>query len=353
MHLKKLTWKDKATEILLEKIRESIKARCERNGKEKEVFERIVYIFPTNIVVRNYPRKPLAVFNPGAVLKGNIIEVFPRMVFDYYWYSSSIGKFSLKIEDLIQGTVPKEIETDIIIYPTEPWDLRGCEDPRLYTLPSGEDLVLYTGVSLSQEGVMARQALGLLNEGNFRKLGYLTLKLEDERYETFWKDSAVVDWGYRDASLLTRPLVPMENSGLEVGWFGFVDKSDLSMDVKEMKPILFPMSYEQKVGWSTNALKLSSNEYLVGWHGVGQDMIYRNGLALVSSDGELLGITEYILSPRRDLIEFYGDRPGVVFGDGLIKYAEKLIWIGGISDFAVGVFAVDYEIALEHMKNCK
>ncbi len=38
------------------------------------------------------------------------------------------------------------------------------------------------------------------------------------------------------------------------------------------------------------------------------------------------------------------------FGDGLVLYKEYLIWVGGISDYAIGVFTVEVEKALEKLK---
>ena len=34
--------------------------------------------------MENYHRRPLAVFNPGAVLEGEVVHLFPRIVFEYY-----------------------------------------------------------------------------------------------------------------------------------------------------------------------------------------------------------------------------------------------------------------------------
>ncbi|MCC6003494.1 MAG: hypothetical protein LM590_04060 [Thermofilum sp.] len=353
METRTLTSRDKAAGVLAEKIRGHREKTCHRTGEEKDIFQRICYIFPRNVKVENYPRKPFAVFNPGAALKGQNVEILPRLVFDYYWYSASIGRFKLRVEDLILGGVPEEIECRIVIYPSLYWDLKGCEDPRVYTLPSGEDLVLYTGVSPSQGGVTARQGLGLLHDEYFCKMGYLTLEYRYQRYETFWKDSAILEWETREPPLLMRPAIPLPSAVVEIGWFGYVDKADFTVSVEEMKPLLFPIASELKVGWSTNALKISSDEYLVGWHGVGRDLVYRNGLALISSCGDLLGISEYLLSPRGDVLEFYGDQPGVIFGDGLIKYSEKLIWIGGVSDYAIGVFSADIDKVLENIHECR
>ncbi|HID16009.1 MAG TPA: glycosidase, partial [Candidatus Atribacteria bacterium] len=108
--------------------------------------------------------------------------------------------------------------------------------------------------------------------------------------------------------------------------------------VNTVEPVLFPMEWEEKVGWSTNVVKIEEDKYLVGWHAVlKEDLSYKNGFAFLDRYGRIISITDYLLSPE-GLIESYGDRALVIFGDGLLKYKEYIIWIGGISDYAIGIF---------------
>ena len=128
------------------------------------------------------------------------------------------------------------------------------------------------------------------------------------------------------------------------------DLDSLTMPVDSLEPVLVYEDWEVKVGWSTNVVKLSSNEYLVGWHGILRgDISYREGLAVVDGEGNLLAVSNYVLAPR-GLVEEYGDRALVIFGDGLVLYKELLIWVGGVSDYAVGFFSVELDKALEKLK---
>lgn len=149
--------------------------------------------------------------------------------------------------------------------------------------------------------------------------------------------------------MMTRP----DFRGIALCWRVEADLKALTMWEETMKPVLAYEGWEHKVGWSTNVLKLSEDEYLVGWHGVlKEDLSYRNGLAIVDRDGDLLAISNYLLAPR-GLEESYGDRPLVIFGDGLVKYKDHLIWIGGISDYGIGIFIAELEEALEKLKRIK
>lgn len=49
-------------------------------------------------------------------------------------------------------------------------------------------------------------------------------------------------------------------------------------------------------------------------------------------------------------MEEYGDRPLVIFGNGLVRYRELVIWIGGVSDYAIGIFATPLDKLLEKLK---
>ena len=68
----------------------------------------------------------------------------------------------------------------------------------------------------------------------------------------------------------------------------------------------------------------------------------------MNDDGELLAISNYLLEPT-SIEEEYGDRPRVIFGDGLIMYKDSLIWIGGVSDYAIGVYTVELDKALSKL----
>ena len=69
----------------------------------------------------------------------------------------------------------------------------------------------------------------------------------------------------------------------------------------------------------------------------------------MDGEGNLLAVSNYVLAPR-GLVEEYGDRALVIFGDGLVLYKELLIWVGGVGDYAVGFFSVELDKALEKLK---
>jgi predicted GH43/DUF377 family glycosyl hydrolase len=63
-----------------------------REPKVEDIFKRCCYINPEGLVMTNYLRsRPLAAFNPGSILRNKRLLIFPRIVFDYANYVSSIG----------------------------------------------------------------------------------------------------------------------------------------------------------------------------------------------------------------------------------------------------------------------
>ncbi len=344
-----------AEERLLKKALDYLKNyRDIRKNETDDIFKRkALIVSEQDILMRNYSRKhPKLAFNPGALLQGKILHVFPRLIFDYYTYTSSIGRFSIDVESLINGDLNLPVEADIVVWPKFLWEFRGCEDPRIFK--HGENmLMLYTGYGyfLEKDALVTSivQAFAKFDSRlSIISRKYFKIKSMDEDYfiPKSNKDSAFLKVNGEEAVILTRPLI----GGVEVGWRSDANLNEAVMYERTMEPSLPFENWEFKVGWSTNAVRLSSNELLVGWHGIiKEDYSYRNGLAILDNDGRLLAVSNYLLVPN-GVNEEYGDRPHVIFGDGLVSYKKSLIWVGGVSDYAIGFFETELERAIGKLK---
>lgn len=386
------------------KLIKQAKRKKIRKVETEDIFDARIHLEPERFDFINYKRKPISVFNPGALLHKEYIYLFPRVVYEFHKYVSSIGVCRIEINKVLDNKIPKKIEGFLLIRPQKweslqvrsfntyetDWELIGCEDARVHE-HKDKILMLYTGVEHPRKEIRKklfrkyeverkRSVLALAElEKNFvlediwkygkieekmkrgvRKLGYFVIKDGKEEYCPLSnKDSTFLKISGENASMLTRPEISfkikeLEKRGIDgvrIGWRCKARLNELSL--YELEPVL-PMypEYEDKVGWSTNAWRLSSNEYLVGWHAVlRKDKSYRNGLAIVDEEGDLTGISEKYLLVPKGIEEEYGDRPLVIFGDGLLAYKEKLIWVGGISDYGIGIFMTDLDKALEKIRS--
>ncbi len=324
-----------------------------RENKLNDVFEIRNYIGPEDLEVDNYlRRKPLAAFNAGAVEKNGKIYIFPRLIFDYYNYTSSVGVFSLSIEELLNNGWRAPLKTKIILWPQFSWEFLGCEDPRV-CIVKDEFYILYTGKGgyRRNEKVERRDVLAFarINSSfnNVKAKNFFRVKTREGYFiPKFMKDSAFISENNGEFAMLIRP----EFKGLNACWSASANLENMTLSLEKMKPVMVPENWEEKVGWSTNVVKISEHKYLVGWHAVvKEDLSYRNGLAMINEKGELLAISDYLLVPM-GINEEYGDRAQVIFGDGLIIHDDLLIWIGGVSDYAIGIFVTNLNDAMGTLK---
>ncbi len=345
----------KIKEMLEAKLRDFDKNSVpKRKNQVINIFKKRFYISPEQIYIKNYIRKtPIAAFNPGAIVIDKRVYIFPRMIFDYYTYNSSIGVFSIGIDELMDGAIPEKLDTEILLWPDKMWEFgHGVEDPRIYK--QGDIIyMLYTGSKhyerdsrLNKKSVLALSEIRERHKGLYAdKKGYFKIIDSDQEYVPDCKDSAFIKPYNEEITMLLR----FDTDSPTSCWRGMSNIDNLTIDVNSIEPVFVPCEWEEKVGWSTNVVKVAEDKYLVGWHGVlKEDLSYKDGFALVDGKGKLLGITNYLLSPE-GLIESYGDRGLVIFGDGLLRYDDYIIWIGGISDYAIGVFIVSLSDILDQM----
>lgn len=323
-----------------------------RQSRVEDIFTKRYYISPEDLLITNFLRsRPLAAFNPGAFERDGKLFIFPRLIFDYCSYVSSIGAATVNIEKVINGEIKKPLKVKVILWPEEIWEFgHGCEDPR-FSLFDNTIYMLYTGSKyyykdnhVVQKSVLGFAELNLIFE--IKRRGYFSIIKGDDSLIPSNKDSTFIEVKKDRATMLTR----VSLRDIALCWKAEANLKNLIMREETLRPVLVPEKWEYRVGWSTNVVKLSTNEYLVGWHGMlKEDLSYRNGLAIVDNSGALLAVSNYLLAPK-GLKESYGDRPLVIFGDGLVRYGDYLIWIGGVSDYCIGIFITELSKVLEKLK---
>ena len=343
-------------------VEEALWNKAERGLKElkglrrpevNDVFERKLYLGPSDFYEVNYHRRyPMAAFNPGAALDGDKLLIFVRLVFEFYGYVSSVGLAEVSVEDVLEGRVGRTpLPTRIVLWPKELWEQLGCEDPRVFKAPDNRWLIFYCARGYYWlENKMVRTDAQAVAEFNTRfgviRRGYFSIRKGDAIWAPSNRHSTPLLMNQDKAVLATRPVI----RGKKLCWRADADLNQFEMPEESLEPVIAPENWETHIGWSTNAVKLSNDEYLIGWHGASRyDMAYRNGIAILDADGELLAISNYILSPK-GLYEEYGDRCMTLFGCGLACYKDILLWVGGVCDACVGFFVTELEKSLETLR---
>ncbi|MCD6488766.1 MAG: hypothetical protein J7K21_06035 [Desulfurococcales archaeon] len=60
-------------------------------------------------------------------------------------------------------------------------------------------------------------------------------------------------------------------------------------------------------------------------------------------------MTRYYVLTAKELNEVYGDRPGVIFGNGLVVIKDTILWIGGVGDHIIGIFSTNMDKIIEEI----
>jgi len=289
-------------------------------------------LWPEQFVLSNYKRRPLAAFNPGVASQGDRIFLFPRMVFEYRRYISSIALLVSDLDTLLSKEIP---EGELLITPELEEELLGAEDPRCY-IYRDKIWILYSGKrsSATPPGFSFQQMVACLDldTSSLEKKGSITHPFPS------CKNGAIVSKPGKYALLAFRPEDP---SGL-YPWLGLLDTETLRL--RDIKPAIPLEESWIKAGWSTNFLDVRGG-YFGLYHALCKDLAYRHGFALLSKKGDLIYYTALIIEPKH-LPEIYGDRPFTIYGCGLSLLDETIYFWAGLGDFCIGIYEMDLSEAL-------
>jgi predicted GH43/DUF377 family glycosyl hydrolase len=282
----------------------------------------------------------VATFNCAALYKDGKIHVLYRAVGDYVHYASHLGYavFDEQLRLLERPEVPV-FGPHLIL-----WEM-SIEDPRLTEI-EGEVYMTYviTPTPAPPGGVRIklgipkpmqaapRTALARVPDfGSFERLGIITPYDADERdvvlfpgriqgrYAAIHRPSNWVGPGY-----------PVEGPSI---WFAFLD--DLPGGMSDHKVI---MEAEQpwkgiKIGAGPPPIKTNGGWLLI-YHGVDPDRVYRAGVALLDLEEPWKVIArtpQPILEPEEEY-EREGDVPNVVFPEGAMVIGDELVVSYGGAD---------------------
>ncbi len=283
-----------------------------------------------------------AVFNCGVTVteNGEIVMLFRAVPTGYRKdpsgngyinYISSIG--SAVSRDGYSFSIDKKA----VITPREEWDKYGCEDPRITRFrDNGKDSYLITYTALSSPAFSAkgdRVALAVTEDfKNYTRHGVIIPGLND-------KDAVFFPERINGKIALLHRIPP----DIQIVYFEDMEEalkadenfwSQYSESIEDHKILKRKYTWEaKKIGAGPPPVKTKEGWLLI-YHGVDKDHVYRTGLALLDLEDPVKVIARCplpILEPEEDY-EKYGDVNNVVFPEGAIVQDDTLFVYYGAAD---------------------
>lgn len=322
----------------------------------RDIVKRLGVLSPNRVFINNYPMStPSAVFNASLVVEGEEAKIYARIIIGYYKYVSGIVEITIPLDDIFSGNINLNYYASrIVIAPSTKYDLWGTEDPRTYRI--GEAIYMtYTGRTINyfNPAVRIERTLPVTAvrepDDKWRKVFVHRLPGELEDAMVSNKDAYIVVVG-DTKYFFHRPHMIDENYYLLVGreWKKILEDELTEILVDNNIEVMRPLPREDKLGWSTPAVRIGRNKVLAFIHGVDREIgAYRIFVAEIElSNGEVTvsAVTpRYIMEPREPF-EVFGDRPYTIFPCGVEKFDDnRLLLTYGAGDFMVGFGLIDLD----------
>lgn len=287
----------------------------------------------------------VATFNCAAICKDGVIHVLYRAVGDYVHYASRLG-YAVFDEDM---RLLARSEEPVFGPEVKLWEV-SIEDPRLTEI-EGEVYMTYVVTPTPAPPGAVRRRLGIPKPQTasprtalakvkdfeeFERLGIITPYDADERDVVLFPERISGRYAaiHRPANWFG-PGYPVGQPSI---WFAFLD--GLPGRMYGHKVIMEPeQPWEgKKIGAGPPPIKTNKGWLLI-YHGVDQNNVYRAGAALLSLEEPWKVIArtqDPILEPEADY-EVRGDVPNVVFPEGAVAIGEELLVFYGAADKVCGV----------------
>ena len=291
-----------------------------------------------------------AVFNCSVSFDGQNVHMLYRAIGEYDHYISRIGYASSS--DGLQF----DRRHNIAINPTEDYEKNGMEDPRI-TQIDGKIFVTYVVLSeYVKNHPKIFSALAVTkNYDEFDKVGIITKDFDNNKDVIFFPDKFKVNSDFSNNSsflILHRP-TSLSNPDYQLSrpsiWLSISDsESTLTNSMLLLKP---EQDWESlKIGAGPSPIKTKKGWLLI-YHGVSTDKIYRAGAALLDLDDprKVIARTKQpILEPVEDY-EKIGDVNNVVFPTGTVIIDKKLLLYYGGADRVCCVASASIDELIEHI----
>ena len=271
-----------------------------------------------------------AVFNCAISNDGDRIHMLYRAIGEYENYISRVGYASS--DDGFTFNRRKEIAFG----PSEDYERHGIEDPRLVKVYNKTYFTYVVPSSYARGTPIASSALASTSDYHeFKRLGIITSTGSDNKDVVLFPEKMLSLYRDQKASYFSLQR-PMSWVGPEYGVYSpsiWLAEGSLLTNFEKYWPLLSPKEpwEELKVGAGVPPIKIEKG-WLIIYHGVSHDRIYRIGAALLDLKEPIKVISRTkrpILEPAEPY-EKYGDVSNVVFPTGAcVIDGEIYIYYGG------------------------
>ncbi len=333
----------------MEMFRSICKAKdIKRENKTVDIVKRRGVITANKVHLKKYPiDNPVTIFNASIMVDEDELIIYGRIVLGYFTYASAVAEFRVPIKDIFNNLFTCHYTAEIVLHPTNKFDLWGVEDPRSYEI-DGKWLITYCGrtVNYFDPSIRVERTLpvtAILDKDGWRKLCVFRLPEPLRGFLISDKDAFLVKM--KDGlKLFHRPHMRDEKfylamSDVPEDIFSFTEFKEVS--ITDTVLVLEHAKFEDKIGWGSPPVKIDG-EYLFFLHGVDlETKVYKVFAMLMNENGEVTAVTPYYIMEPKESYEVYGDRPFTVFPCGAQLIDDSIIISYGAGDSAIGIGEID------------
>lgn len=273
-----------------------------------------------------------AVFNPGIVREGEIIHMLYRAVQGMNF--STIGYAKLDID----GNILQRLDQPVIIREFE-YEKQGCEDPRIVFFNDTYQ-IFYTGFDGENIKMSANARIMMAQTTDFshyRKIGMVGPNFQD-------KDAMIFPEKIENKVVFIHRIVPNIQIAMFDNLEHFIQPENeywpnYLKDLDKHTLMYREFKWEEsKIGAGPPPLRTDAGWLLI-YHGVDAQMVYRAGAALIDEKNPYRVIARLpypILEPQTDY-EKFGDVNMVVFPEGLVQIENEILVYYGAADKVIAL----------------
>ncbi|MBD3225980.1 MAG: glycosidase [Caldithrix sp.] len=292
--------------------------------------------------IAEHPWESRAVFNPGTVRDGRTVHMLYRAVEGDNFSTIGYARVNAKGEVIHRSSNP-------VIFQDLEMEKQGCEDPRI--VPFNDTYyIFYTGFDgyCASKSINTRIMMAETKDfSSYHKIGMIGPDVQD-------KDAMIFPETVKGKVVLIHRVVP----NIQLAYFDDLQHMihpepqywPAHLDRLHEHTLMFPEHFWEstKIGAGPPPIRTDAGWLLI-YHGVDKDMVYRAGAVLLDehNPSKLIARLPYPILEPITPYERKGDVDMVVFPEGIIQFDDELQIYYGAADKVIGMASVSLRKLLD------